>query len=163
MDEIRNQFKNQTLASLVASSLQVVGGRVFPDSPSIEGLDSFKAVVQSWQGVHVPTYGQPIPTTGEAETLTGTGVFIDASGNAVKRVHAITLKNSGEAAPIVVGLTQAGVSLIALPDGGVITPAGTIIISGPFFVDASTPISVSVTSGTPTDLITAAVVHKVVQ
>ena len=163
MDEIRNQFKNQSLATLVASSIQVVGGRVFPDQPAITDLESFKAVVQSWQGVHVPTYGQPIPASGAAEALTGAGVLSTATGNVVKRVHAIVLKNTGDSAPIVVGITQAGVSLIALPDGGVVIPSGSIVIDGPFFVDVNTPISITVTSGTAGELSTSAVVHNVVQ
>ena len=163
MDEIRNQFKNQSLATLVASSIQIVGGRVFPDQPAITDLESFKAVVQSWQGVHVPTYGQPIPASGAAEALTGAGVLCEATGNVVKRVHAIVLKNSGDSAPIVTGVTQGGVSLIALPDGGVVVPSGSLVIAGPFFVDVNTPISVTVTSGTAGELSSSAVVHNVVQ
>jgi len=166
MDEIRNQFKNQTLASLVAASIQTVGGRVFPDAPAVTDLEAFKAVVESWRGVHVPTYGQPIPQSGATVEITGPDTIISASGNQVKRVNAITLKNAGDTAPVVVSLTQGTsppVSLIALPDGGVCPPQSSIVINGPFFVDENTPIIVGVTSGTSSDLTSSAVAHNVVQ
>lgn len=166
MDEIRNQFKSQTLASLVASSIQTVGGRVFPDAPAVTDLEAFKAVVESWRGVHVPTYGQPIPQSGSTVQTTGADTLISATGNQVKRINAITLKNSGDSAPIVTTLTQGTsppVSLIALPDGGTCPPQSTIIINGPFYVDENTPIIVGVSSGTAGDLTSSAVVHNVVQ
>jgi len=166
MDEIRNQFKSQTLASLVASSIQTVGGRVFPDAPAVTDLEAFKAVVESWRGVHVPTYGQPIPQSGSTVNVTGPDTIVLASGNEVKRVHAITLKNAGDSAPITVSLTQGTsppVTLISLPDGGVCPPQSTIIIERPFYVDENTPIAVGVSSGTAGDLTSSAVVHNVVQ
>ena len=166
MDEIRNQFKSQTLASLVASSIQTVGGRVFPDAPAITDLEAFKAVVESWRGVHVPTYGQPIPQSGGTVSVTGAETVVSATGNQVKRVQAIVLKNAGDSAPIVTSLTQGTsppVSLITLPDGGVCPPESSIIINGPFYVDEDTPIIVGVSSGTAGDLTSSAVVHNVVQ
>ncbi len=166
MDEIRSQFKSQNLNALKPNGILQVGGPVFPDQPAIMDLNSFKSVVQSWQGVHAPAFGQPIPTTGETVSVSGAETVVSATGNQVKRVAYILLANAGGSDPIVATVTigtSPPISLHTLPDGAQIPPTATIKIDGPFFVDANLPIAVGVSSGSAGDLTTSALVNNIVQ
>lgn len=155
MDEIRNQFKSQTLDSLVAGSIQTVGGRVYPDAPATTDLDAFKAVVQSWQGVHVPTYGQPIPGTNSVTQGMGQGAVLAAdTDNEVYRIDSIFLNNAG-GAPLTAYMKLAACPINASMDGmnnAVLQPMGNALIMGPFFMDSQTALTVAVTDGNANDL-----------
>jgi hypothetical protein len=155
MGEIRNQFKSQSLDSLAAKSIQTVGGRVFPDAPSVEDLLAFKAVVESWQGVHLPTYGQPIAGSNAVAEGTGQGTMLQAANdNEVYRIDSIFLNNSG-GAPLtaVVRLGTAPInSTMDSMNNQVLQPAGNALIMGPFFMDSITSLGVLVTDGTAADL-----------
>jgi hypothetical protein len=165
-DEIRSQFKSQNLDTLKPSGILQVGGPVFPDQPAIIDLNAFKSVVQSWQGVHAPAYGQPIPTTGATVSVSGAETVVSATGNQVKRVEYILLANGGGSdaltGTVTIG-TSPPISLHSLPDGAQVPPNSTIKIDGPFFVDVNLPISVDVSAGTVSDLTTSALVTNIVQ
>lgn len=155
MDEIRNQFKSQTLDTLEAGSIQTVGGRVFPDAPATTDLEAFKAVVQSWQGVHAPTYAQPIAGSNAITAGTGQGAVLSAStDNEVYRIDSIFLNNAG-AAPITAYLKIGACPINSSMDShnnAVLQPAGNAMVMGPFFMDSQTALTVAVTDGTAGDL-----------
>ena len=155
MDEIRNQFKSQSLDTLASKSIQTVGGRVFPDVPAVDDLLAFKAVVESWQGVHLPTYGQPIAGSNAVAEGTGQGTMLQAANdNEVYRIDSVFLNNTG-AAPItaVVRLGTAPINTkMDSMNNQVIQPAGNVLIMGPFFMDSITALGAVVTDGTAGDL-----------
>ena len=67
--ELRNQLKSQSLDDLEPTSIKQVGGVVFPDRRAKFDLDDFKAVIESFRSVHLPTYGHIIPSSnGYVET-----------------------------------------------------------------------------------------------
>jgi hypothetical protein len=155
MDEIRNQFKSQSLDVLAASSIQTVGGRVFPDAPAVDDLLAFKAVVESWQGVHTPTYAQPIAGTNAVTEGTGQGAMLTATNdNEVYRIDSIFLNNTG-GAPIT-AVVRLGTAPINTRMNGmnnqVIQPSENALIMGPFFMDSITSLGAVVTDGTAGDL-----------
>ena len=162
LDEIRNQFKNQSLNVLVPSSIKAVGGRVFPDQPAVVDLEAFKSVVQSWQGVHVPTYGDAIIAgTGGVVSQGGAGELLQATANQVYRVQSIHLSNAG-GAPIVAEVTLGGAPVTSTTTG-IIGPTESTLILGPFFADLNLQLAVSVVSGTASDLSTKVVYGLAVQ
>lgn len=154
MSEVRTQLRNQPLTDLTASSLNTVGGRVFPDGAAIGDLGALLQIAEAWRSVHAPTYGAPIAGTGALAThaMVGSDVenVLDIS-EGVAKVQALTLTNGGPG-PIDWSVFIGGVALSAIgtlnaPPGGysVFTvPTGLV-------VDSGTPLQVQVTGGTPTD------------
>ncbi len=166
MDEIRNQFKSQTLNSLKASSINTVGGRVFPDAPAITDLEAFKAVVQSWQGVHAPTYGQPIAGTNAVIQGGGQGDILELTDdNEVVRIDAIHINNTG-VAPLTAYIRIGDCPLNSSMDSfnnATLQANGNAIIVGPFFMDSTDALNSVVTDGTANDLQWTVKYSKVVQ
>lgn len=161
MGEVRNQLKSQSLEAVEPSSFQAVGGRVFPDAPSLEDQLDLRQIVNAWAAVHAPNYGQPIPQTGGTATKDGAGEVLEPSTNEVYRINYISLVNAG-AAPIVC-VPQIGSTPCASTEAGTVPPGETKIIMGPFMCDKQLPIAITVTSGTAADLTTTAVFIKVAQ
>ena len=153
MDEIRNQFKSQSLDSLAAASIQTVGGRVFPDAPAVDDLLAFKAVVDSWQGVHAPTYAQPIAGTNDVAMGTNQGTMLQATNdNEVYRIDSIFLNNSGGSdLTVAVRLGLAPINSDSMGNAD-IRPDKNALIMGPFFMDSVTSLGVVVTAGNAVDL-----------
>lgn len=100
LTQIRNQLKSQDLATLSASTLETVGGRVFPDNAAVPDLRALVEVLDAYRAVHVPTYGQPIPGTSDAASHTADApndwkVLIQPSGETVTEVQVINIFNNG--------------------------------------------------------------------
>lgn len=91
--ELRNQLKGQTLGEVSPSSFKQVGGSVYPDSPSAQDLAAFREIVKSFQDVHLPTLGLPIPKTSFYKSITGisstTTDLITAGDNEVLEIISI--------------------------------------------------------------------------
>ena len=83
MGEIRNQLKSQSLAAVLPSAFSDVGGRVFPDEPSLEDQLDLRQIVNAWAAVHAPNYGQPIPQTGGSASTDGAGEVLEPATNEV--------------------------------------------------------------------------------
>ena len=167
MDEIRNQFKSQTLNTLNASSINTVGGRVFPDAPAITDLEAFKAVVQSWQGVHAPTYAQPIAGTNAVVQGTDRGILLAISdANEMIRIDAVHIANVGGSASLTAYIRLGNCPINSSMDShnnAVLQPNGNAIIYGPFFMDSNTPLDAVVVDGDRADLEWSVKYSKVVQ
>ena len=102
MDEsqIANQFNSQSLADLLTSSINTVGGRVFPDQLAMAGLMQFVSVIESWRGTHAATYGNALPDTGTAYTANPSDLgsptdIIAPTNNEVVFVNALDVENAG--------------------------------------------------------------------
>ena len=157
--ELRDLLKSQNLDTVLASSFKQVGGAVFPDRKAASDLDDFVQVIQSYRGVHSPTFGVPIPMSGAVSTVDGTGTLLAPSKTEVCLIEAISLNNSG-AAPIEV--------LIKIGDVGV-----TLVVSNPSadtpvsisskYTSYNLPVTVTVISGTAADLTTTCAYQLVCQ
>ena len=66
--ELRNQLKSQTLGDVLPEAFKQVGGSVYPDEPSSTYLENFRDIVHSYQSVHLPTLGLPIPQSTNVTT-----------------------------------------------------------------------------------------------
>jgi len=70
MSELRNQLKDITFDDITAANIKTVGGRVYADSKSRDNVNDLVNVQSAWAAVHSPTFGQPIPETGEFVSAT---------------------------------------------------------------------------------------------
>ena len=157
MSEIRNQLKSQSLESVVPSTFNTVGGRVFPDSSSLDGQLDLRQIVDAWSAVHAPTYGNPIGQSSTTVAIAGAAGeaevdVLTATKSQVYRVQSIALANGGGAAPVVAKILLGDCPLI-LDATAAPSSAGEPVLSGtgPFFVDLNSPLKFAVTSGTGTD------------
>ena len=63
MTDVRNQLKSQDLATLEASSLNTVGGRIFPDNAAVPAVNALVSVADGWRATHAVAYGGPFGGT----------------------------------------------------------------------------------------------------
>jgi len=162
--EIRNQFKSQDLATLSAASINTVGGRIFPDDAAVPDLQALVAILDAWRSVHVPTYGAPIPGTGDTAVhqfeLPNTieTVYAPATGE-VASVQMITVQNAGVGTIVLdLFLTDADGTNIDVLDnlnigaGLVVNLMTNASLAFPqFYADESLQIRGRVVTGTPGD------------
>jgi len=165
MSELGNQFKSQTLDEVIATSFNTVGGRVFPDLGSQTGLKDFIAIVKAWQSTHAQTFGAPIPNSGYAingsgATLGDKETIVAALDNEVILVQALSCINGG--AGTVGYEIKLGDTLI---NSGTITAgsATTIDLNFALYISKGQDLTITPTSGTPTDLVFDATALKTVQ
>ena len=159
MSELGNQLNSQTLSEVLASTFTTVGGRVFPDTRSQQGLSDFIAVVTAWQKTHAQTYGNVLPNTGagNAGDFGSTTAFelVAAEDNEVIRINGISIDNAG-GDPAVVSILIGGNTVLARVDvppaaaGG--TVASTQIISSPIIISKGQNLTASLVSGTGSDI-----------
>ena len=100
MSEVSNQFNSQTLSDLLTSSVNTVGGRIFPDRGASQDLLALIQVVNAWRSTHAQTYGNALPDSGVGYAVnpsdTGTPVnLIAAADNEVVLVNAVASENGG--------------------------------------------------------------------
>jgi len=86
MDEVRNQLKSQNFSTVSPTAFGEVGGRVFPDSPSIGDVNDLIEIVKGWRAVHLPSLGSPISKSCVITSQTGDGTILSPSGNQIFHV-----------------------------------------------------------------------------
>lgn len=160
MGEIRNQLKSQSLETVVPQSFEDVGGRVFPDEPSIGDQLDLTQIVNAWRSTHAPTYGNPIGQSSQTVQKAGASgeaivTALEATKSQVWRVQGMAIANAGGAAPVGCKILLGDLVLTTDASGN---PSGTTpvnsqngVITYPLFVDLNSPLKFAVTSGTGTD------------
>jgi hypothetical protein len=164
MSDLRDLLKGQSISSTTPGQLSQVGGPVFLDSSAIASLNDLVKILDAWRSVRVPTYGTPIPGTGDTavaqfEVLnTIKTVFAPSSGE-VAFVQMITVQNAG-GAPLTLDLfltDQDGTNIDVLDDlvlgpGDVVNLMTQSSLAFPqFSADESLQIRGRVVAGTPGD------------
>ena len=140
-DELRNLLKSQNISTLKPVNIKAVGGAVFPDVPAADDLNDFDQIVNAWQQVHVPTYGQPIPGTGAANFWeSNTDNY--ASTNELWSVVAVSITSTAVAVTGYLNLggipiafvedAPSGVTMISIPSNVVIDAAVGLAFVGSF-------------------------------
>ena len=158
---VQNQLKSQSLNSVSPSAFKQVGGAIFPDSTANMDMAKLSAIVEAFQSVHSPNYGQPIPQTVSIDTVLGTQTLLTLTGNEVARIQSITMVNSG-GEPIVAHVKiGAAVIFVGMIDPATTTPLMTQ--SAGFYLDSLNTLSISVISGSASDLATTALSMRVCQ
>jgi len=155
MSELGNQLNSQDLDTVLASTFNTVGGRVFPDLRSETGLLDFIAVVNAWRATHAQAYGAVISDTGTAYSVSPSSTdspvdLVAAQNNEVIVVNAISVTNAGGAAPITYQL-KLGDTILAVGDA---VPADSTAVALQYAISVSKgqTLTVTATSGTATDL-----------
>tara|TARA_R110002096_G_scaffold197298_1_gene380567 strand:- start:510 stop:1007 length:498 start_codon:yes stop_codon:yes gene_type:complete len=161
---VQNQLKNQSLGTVKPAAFKQVGGVIFPDSTANMDMAKLSSIVEAFQSVHSPNYGQPIPQSSEIHSVVGNESLITLTGNEVALVNAISCTNGG-GAPITVQI-KVGTMILAVVQ---LDPASTIPMNsnginiGSFYLDSLNAINISVTEGNPSDLTTTALTMRVCQ
>jgi len=148
--EIRQQLRNQSLDDLLTSSINTVGGRIFPDDLAVIDMDAFNQIIKAWQATHVSTYGNVLPNTGTILEGVADGGGVAPGDNEVMEVVAASLANGG-VAPIDVEVRLGDLVLNSVN----IPPTETIksfdLGVFPITLSKNLALKFSVTSGTPSD------------
>ena len=155
MGEIRNQLKNQSIEAVDPLAFETVGGRVFPDEPSLSDQQALAQIVSTWQAAHAPTYGQPIGQSSQTVSAAGQGGeaevdVLTATKSQVWRVQSIALANGGGAAPVVVKILI-GDCPVVMDLTGAPSTSTPYPITNALYVDLNSPLKFAVLSGTATD------------
>lgn len=155
MSEIRNQLKSQSIQAVSPATFETVGGRIFPDEPSVLDQEALSQIVKTWQAAHSPTYGSPIGQS--SQTFTGTGAggeaevdVVTATKSQVYRVQGIAVANAGGGAPVVCKVLIGDCPLVMDLTGAPSTTT-PFPLSQPVFVDLNSPLKFAVLSGTAGD------------
>ena len=93
MDEVRNQLKSQNFSTVSPTAFQEVGGRVFPDNPSIADVNDLIQIVKGWRAVHLPSLGSPISKSATITSQTGNGDILQPTNAQVMRVQTVAFSN----------------------------------------------------------------------
>jgi len=155
MGEIRNQLKNQSIEAVDPVAFETVGGRVFPDEPSISDQQALAQIVSTWQAAHAPTYGQPIGQSSQTVSAAGQGGeaevdVLTATKSQVWRVQSIAMSNGGGGAPVVAKILI-GDCPIVLDFTANPNESAPFSITNALYVDLNSPLKFAVLSGTATD------------
>jgi hypothetical protein len=155
MGEIRNQLKSQSLESVNPDTFNSVGGRVFPDAPSIQDQLDLEQIVKAWGAVHAPTYGNPIGQSSKTVTAAGQGgeaevTVLSAEKSEVYRVQGVAIQNGGAGAPVIAKVLIGDCPLVFDLTGAPSTTT-PFPLTQPVFVDLNSPLKFAVLSGTATD------------
>jgi len=160
MDEVRNQLKSQNFATVSPTAFGEVGGRVFPDDPSIDDVNDLIEIVKGWRAVHLPSLGSPISKSCVITSQNGDGTILSPSGNEIFQVSSLSFSNndgssciyeaqivhpvSGQSIPINLNAdASVGSNQLTLPVGGSLTVNLDIIL------DSNHGLYVAVISGDP--------------
>lgn len=122
--ELRDLLKSQNLDTVLPSALKQVGGAVFPDRMAEKDLADFVQVVDSFRGVHSPTYGTTIPMSGATVSTVGKGIIYRPEKTQVASINAISITNSESA--------DASINI------QIVDPSGATVNIGTFTATAST-------------------------
>jgi len=157
LTQIRNQLKSQDLSTLSASSIETVGGRVFPDNAAVPDLRALVEVLDAYRAVHVPTYGQPIPKTGDAATTTASALntWDDVIAPANDEVHMLQfagLYNSDASTPAQVDVAITDADGTAYVAASLDVPPQTFVNAfdlgnAPLFLDSNVSLQFRVKTG----------------
>ena len=95
--EIANQLKSQDLDTVIPSTFKTVGGRVFPDARSSDGLADLRDIVDSYRASHAVAYGNVSPSSGVEYSIqppnNNVTDLIAPGTNEVIHVNAISFDN----------------------------------------------------------------------
>ena len=158
---VQNQLKSQSLDTVKPSAFKQVGGVIFPDSTANMDMSKLSAIVEAFQSVHSPNYGQPIPQTSEVSTGVGNKTLLELEGNEVALVSAITCVNAS-AAPTNI---QIKVGSMVVVEQAIAPGVANRILTNmpPLYIDSLNDLTVAIVSGEATALTTTALSMRVCQ
>jgi hypothetical protein len=146
----QNQIKATSIDSITPAQILQAGKPIFLGIADKADLQAINTVIDAYQGIHAPIYGNTIPLTGLVSSVAGSEVILQPSSNEVRKVIAISVTNSG-AAPVVGSLTVGGVQFADFAAD----PGSTATISiSELYSTKVLMIAAVISAGTPSDLTT---------
>jgi predicted permease len=121
--EIANQLNSQDLDTVLPSSIKTVGGRVFPDARSSDGLADLRDIVDSYRASHAVAYGNVVPSSGVSYAIQPDNAtitdLIAPSSTEVIHLNAISFNNESATTPaeitLLVGTTIVSSQIVIPP------------------------------------------------
>lgn len=108
--EIANQLNSQNLDTVLPSSIKTVGGRVFPDARSSDGLADLRDIVDSYRASHAVAYGNIVPSSGieySIQPANNVNTDLIAPGlSEVVHLQALSFHNESGATPAEITITM---------------------------------------------------------
>ena len=148
--EIRQQLRNQSLEDLLTTSINTVGGRIFPDDLAVIDMDALNQIVNTWRSTHVSAYGQVLPNSGSIVEGIADGGGVSPDDNEVMDIVAASIANGG-VAPIDVEIKLGDLVLMTANVPPSETVASNDLGLFPMTLSKNLALKFSVTSGTPSD------------
>lgn len=156
MGNIRDQLQTLTGADLLASQLSDAGGKVFVSANAKSTQVDLRDVVGFWSAIHAPTFGCPIPSSGQIVTADDTtATMLQPDANQTAYVQSIELTNTGSDDVTVMINNGGATSFIATVVGSSLTP---VIQSGegkmyPFYLVGGQSLTISTVGGSAGDIV----------
>jgi len=160
--QIQNLLKTQSLEAVSPAAFKQVGGVMFPDATANIDMARLVSIVSAFQSVTSPNYGQPIPQTSQVISCVGSETLLSNTKNTTSLIQGISVTNGG-GVPITCDILVGSAIVAQLVANPSSTTIGLSIGSSPFYVDSANPLTVSVTSGTASELTTTALIIGVCQ
>jgi len=160
--EFQSLVKSKSIASITPQQILAAGQGVFLDIQTSPDLTAINKLIPSYQHIHSPNYGQPIPLSGQVSTCDGSETLLAPATYEVEMILAISATNTGGGAPIIFDITLGG---MVISTANVVAPGahGAVAITSPLYASKNLPLAVSVTSGTAAELTTSCASIKISQ
>ena len=160
MDEVRNQLKSQNFSTVSPTAFGEVGGRVFPDNPSIADVNDLIQIVKGWRAVHLPSFGSPISKSATITSQNGNGDILQPTNAQVMRVQTVAFSNIDVVPQVIIAQiidVSAGTEcpLNLNPDPAAATndltiqPGESLSVNLDLILDSNHKLFLAVTSGDP--------------
>ena len=158
--EFQTLVQGQSIDSITPQQILAAGSPVFLDIKTNADIGAINKLIEAYGRIHAPTYGQPIPMSGEISSKDGSETILSPSSNEVRKIIAVNVVNAG-GAPIVGTLTLGGMVVANFAAD----PASTTVLSdiSDLFASKNFPLAVAVASGTAAELTTNVASLLVVQ
>lgn len=167
--EFRRPMITTKIDDITTDTIKSSGGKIFANVSEDSNLQDITALVNSWRGIHAPTYGVAIPSSFESVTEVGgigpTSLFTPLDNRTYIIVAASILNNGVGAGAADFGLLdkQTGIFVkmaAATPAAGASLAFG--LRSTPPFNSRMLP-TFEVTTGTPADFDCALIYAEIIQ
>lgn len=160
--EFQTLVKSKSIASITPQQILDAGQGVFLDIQTSPDINAINKLIASFQHIHSPNYGQPIPLSGQVSSVDGSETLLAPDNQEVERILAISAENTGGVTPIVFDITLGG---MIISYGNIVAPLTNVAVqvSNDLYASKNLPLAVAVTSGTAGELTTSCASIKISQ
>jgi len=99
VDDLLDPLRYQNLREFTAANLEAIGGGVFTERDTLEHLRMLDLIAKAYQSVHLPTHGQPIPSSTNTVTSvqsTDEATLLTAKNNETLQILSISCPSETE-------------------------------------------------------------------
>jgi len=151
--QFNNLIKSKSINTLTPQQILDAGQGVFLDIQTSPDINAINKLIAGFQHIHSPTFGTPIPLSGDVSSVEGSETLLAPSTHEVREIIAINGENAG-GAPIIFDITLGGM-IISIANLAGPTATGIAVIPSRLYASKNLPLAVVVTSGTAAELTTS--------